>query len=107
MGDNESDSIDWFSKQFKKIPANPTDNLPNYSFWFYDRKNKDLGSYIIKSPSYLVGKNEKYYLNKIQLTKAFNYLIHRSGLYFKVEQNIRDIKKLDLDQDTLGHNFTS
>jgi hypothetical protein len=107
MGDNESDSVDWFSKQFKRIPTNPTDNLPNYSFWFYDRKNKDLGSYVIKSPSYLVEKNEKYYLSKMQLTKAFNYLIHKSGLYYKVEVARRDIKNLDLDQDTLGHNFTS
>ena len=111
MGDNESDSIEWFSKQFKKLPEEATFNLPQYSFWFYDKFNKNLGSFILRCPAYLVNKNDTYYLKNDELRKVFDYLVNKSGLYRK-SANILSFTpasaaSLQRQNTVLEHSFVS
>ncbi len=114
MSENDSDSIEWFSKQFRKLPPNPIEKLPNYSFWFNDSANKNLGSFILRSPSYLVDQNSKYYLNKNELHGAFMYLIQESGIYRKTSETkttnsinqINPQKGYDALDGIFNHNFT-
>ncbi len=105
MGPNESESIEWFSKQFKKLPENPTDNLPKYSFWFSDKYNKNLGSFIIRSPSYLVDHSNTYHLNESELRIVFNYLIKESGIYRVNRKNYVEVNKSS-NGSVLEHNFS-
>ncbi len=109
MSENDSDSIDWFSKQFRKLPPNPIEKLPNYSFWFNDSANKTLGSFILRSPSYLVNQNSQYYLNKNELQGAFMYLIQESGVYRKNSKSTSTknaSKNSDSSDGIFNHNFT-
>ena len=102
MGPNESDTVEWFSKQFKKIPNDAVFNLALYSFWFYDRYNGTLGSFILRSPSHLVDKTGRHYLNKEELKAAFRFLKHQSGIYRKMESPERS----QSDSSSLNHPFT-
>jgi|GEM_PF-2721099 len=111
MGENESESIEWFSKQFKKLPEEATFKLPKYSFWFYDKFNKNLGSFILRCPSYLVERNDTYFLKNEELKKAFHFLINGSGLYRKSASVVKNapgsFELIDGQKSVLKHNFTN
>lgn len=109
MGENESDSIEWLSKQFKKLPMDALFKLPKYSFWFYDKYNKDLGSFILRVPSHLVESKNAQYLRIEELKRVFEYLIKESGIYHnEVDCNrvVNDHQGGSKDQ-ILKHSFTN
>lgn len=97
MGENEPDSIEWMAKQMKGLNSDSNFDLPKYTFYFYDKYHKDLGSFMLRSSSYLTNKNSEYYLNKKELEDLFKYMVYDSGYYKKVETRTYDIGNTDLE----------
>jgi len=90
-GDNEPNSIEYMMKQMKGLKNDSNFDLPKHTFYFYDKYHKDLGSFMLRSSSYLIDKNSAYYLNKKELENLFKYMAYDSGYYKKIETRTYDV----------------
>lgn len=104
MGDNEPESAEWMASQMKHVTGHDVNRLPKYGFWLNDRFNKSAGSFISRSPGYLVDTSSRYYLNKKETIDLLRYIAIDSGIYRKVES--QPIVKSSPKSDILSNPFT-
>lgn len=105
MGENEPSSIAWMTSQMKGLRDDANYELPEYSFYMYDKFKKDLGSFILRSPSYLVDTNSRYYMNDRELIKLIYYLARQSGIYRDSQEPAKTIETPN-QPIVFDHNFS-
>jgi len=92
------------ASQMKHITKDDVNRLPKYGFWLNDRFNKSAGSFISRSPGYLVDTSSRYYLKKKETIDLLKYIAIDSGIYRKVTS--QSITKPSPQSDILSNPFT-
>ena len=100
-GDNESDSLDFMCRQMGGLTPKDFEDLPEYSLFTYNNKNKKAGYSGVRVPDFLVHQRPPYYMSKSELKKLFIYMIKESGYYKKVEPatSFPSVQKSKIEND--------